>query len=177
MFVFIRRSQIGLVTSDIIPQLLLMYSQWAFSPYFLCENMHEGKPFSFLKPGCSSRLFPANLQTELRSCSCKMSPQPEIMGREGELVLTVLVQTFPLISCAIWRFSQDILHLFLWLFLILFTGAEGGQRQLVTMPWNQTLISSGRQEQTFPNMQEHTSRHTQTNPGADSSRGFRHLIT
>lgn len=83
MFVFIRRSQIGLVTSDIIPELLLMYSQWAFSPYFLCENMHEGKPFSFLKPGCSSRLFPANLQTELRSCSCKMSPQPEIMGREG----------------------------------------------------------------------------------------------
>lgn len=39
-------------------------------------------------------------------------------------MLTVLVQTFPLVFCAIWRFSQDILHLLLWLFLILFTGAE-----------------------------------------------------
>lgn len=37
-------------------------------------------------------------------------------------MLTVLVQTFPLVFCAIWRFSQDILHL--WLFLILFTEAE-----------------------------------------------------
>lgn len=62
--------------------------------------------------------------------------------RRGTLVLTVLVQTFPLVFCAIWRFSQDILHLFLWLFLILFTGAEVDERQLVTMPWNQALIKT-----------------------------------